>query len=92
MRYVLHTPNFTEKNGLFRVSYDGCTKEELVTAFIENEVLTNARIDTIPSLQISDLKTFNRYATAAQRKMVADAIAFAEKADSQYEDSLSFLS
>lgn len=90
MRYILHTPNFSENNGVFRVSYDGCSKEELVTEVIKNELLTNDHIDLIPTLQVSDLATFNKYATAKQRKLVADTIAFAERAESQ-NDSLSFL-
>jgi hypothetical protein len=73
-RYILHTPNFSDKNGAFRISSEGLTKVEFVQAILENEILNDNRINRIPSMQIADLDTFFTYGTASQRNAVNNVL------------------
>ncbi len=73
-RYILHTLSFSDKTGAFRISSEGDSKKDFVHAVLDNEILNNNSINRIPSMQLADLDTFFKYATASQRKTVNDVL------------------
>lgn len=74
MRYILYNPSFTEKNPFFRIGNEGVGLKELLMGFIEAELPDDLTIFRFNNLYVTDLDTFNKFATAAQRKEVEETL------------------
>lgn len=83
MRYILYDPHFTKNNPFFRIGNEGVSKKELLLGFIDAEMPEDLQVIRFGDLIITDLDTFFRRATAAQRKEVKDTLELLSKMEQE---------
>lgn len=83
MRYILYDPYFTQRDPFFRIGNEGVGKKELLLGFIDAEMPEDLLVTRFGNLVITDLDTFFKTATSAQRKEVKDTLELLSKMEQE---------